>query len=468
MQARSRGGEVVDHLIDWLKKEPWHSRWLEFQSNTLEEVASHSGITIDQIRENTSDGIAAGILFGVLFERFMEVEFEDAPYNIVDSYLQRRGWKESKQGKLYIQQLRETPFSLYEVIDVVSGKSVTVRDLIRPLPAVEVIEVQGSQQISPLDHLMLKVLELDGQHYFSGSLLLMPSSVTTSLVEQIRLELQAKHVSLIPENYLKEAKAINGVLHTSGLKIMAEAIGHLISPDRQVVNAEGHSILLTEIRFPVNDRGQIIGILDGHPEFERADTEEDEQPFWNWLLLDSEESQKSVSLPERALVLKTDLFLSEGNMVSVRGNVELTPQNKLLCSLMSRERGDVLLPLLTSLLGDAVGTPVTTYQSLESMEANQRKAGSTLDISSEEAQEAMAEFLDNHYRGLLDTVIPALGGRTPQEASQTAEGKAEIVKWLRHLEVGQERDSNDGRPQYDFSWMWQALGVEHLKPTNAR
>jgi hypothetical protein len=136
---------------------------------------------------------------------------------------------------------------------------------------------------------------------------------------------------------------------------------------------------------------------------------------------------------------------------------------------MSKERGEVLLSLLTSLLGESIGRPVTTYQSLEKLPSKSGgKLATSLALPLEETWEILAEFLDQHYRSLLDTVIPILQGKTPQEAIKTEEGKAAVVKWLRYLEEGQDKASASDLPRYDFGWMWQTLGIEHLKHSTVR
>lgn len=469
MNICSMTKDSIDHVIEWLRKEPWSERWSKFQETILQEIAVRHNTTPEELTEVVSEGITSGTLFGVLFEHFMEIEFEDAPHNIVESYLQRRGWKESAYGKNYLQQLRETPFSLYEILDVNPGKSLTVRDMIRPLPPIEVTEIKGSQQVSIMNYLMLKVVELNGQFYFSGAILLIPASAVNALVEKVKNHLQTNTLSLIPENYPQEVKGINTGLHASIVDMLTEAFGVVLSPGPQVFNTEGHPILITEIRLPVYDTDRLIEILDNHPELERADTEDEEKPFWNWLLLQPEEARQQLQLPEGGVILKTDLLLPEGDIYSVRGNVELTSPDKLLCSLMSKERGDMLLSLLTSLLDESIGKPVITYQSLKKMTPKSSgKLATSVSLPVEETREMLADFLDQHYRSLLDTVIPAVQGTTPRKAAKTEEGKAAVAKWLRYLEEGQDRAAASDLPRYDFGWMWQALGVEHLKHSTVR
>ena len=468
MLACSLSKDVVDHVIDWLKKEPWAQRWSEFQDATLETIAARRGLTLDAIDESVSENSTEGILFGILFEHFLEIEFEASPHNIVAHYVQRRGWKEARAGKSYLQSLQETPFSLYKVVAVNPGHSMTVQDLIRPLPPVEVLEVKGSQHVMTLHYLMLKVLEIDGQFYCSGSIMMIPDHVIFPLMAQVKEDCKAEGLSLSANNYPEEANGIHSVLHRHGIDLLTEAIGYLVSPLPRVVNAEGDSILLTDIHIPVKDTERVIAVLEAHPEFERADIEVEENLFWNWIQLNSDKKSNNPRLLEDALLFKTDLLLADGRMASVRGNLELTSPKKLHCTLMSKERGEALLALLISLLGSAIGKPVMSHQALEKAMSQREQLADTsknsLQLSPEETQEIMQAFLEQHYKDLLDTVIPILEG-TPREIAKTKKGKIAVANWLRYLQEGQELSASSDLPRYDFNWMWETLGVTHLKHT---
>ncbi len=56
--------------------------------------------------------------------------------------------------------------------------------------------------------------------------------------------------------------------------------------------------------------------------------------------------------------------------------------------------------------------------------------------------------------------IPALGDRTPRQARRTKAGRQQLIEWLKYLENGETRRAaqKDEKP-YDFTWMWQELGL---------
>lgn len=81
------------------------------------------------------------------------------------------------------------------------------------------------------------------------------------------------------------------------------------------------------------------------------------------------------------------------------------------------------------------------------------------DLPPELAREVLAEFLDNHCHAILDQPVPVLGDKTPRQAVRSAAGRKKVVDWLKHLENGRARQPGTPMANYDFSWMWDALGL---------
>ena len=89
---------------------------------------------------------AAGMLSVFILEDFFTARFgEHGESNVIDDYLKRRGWRESVPVRRYLAALRDSTVSLYEVVDIVPGRYVTVRDLILGGETVRVEEKLGSQ-----------------------------------------------------------------------------------------------------------------------------------------------------------------------------------------------------------------------------------------------------------------------------------------------------------------------------------
>jgi len=76
------------------------------------------------------------------------------------------------------------------------------------------------------------------------------------------------------------------------------------------------------------------------------------------------------------------------------------------------------------------------------------------------AAEIVQTFYERHYRGWLDEPLPALDGRTPREAASLKSGRAKVIALLKDMENHSARERLEGRPAYDFGWMWGQLGLE--------
>jgi hypothetical protein len=76
-------------------------------------------------------------------------EFEPDGANIADNYLKRRGWKETPSSRAYIRALRKSVMSLYEVSEVIPGRSFRARDLIRGGDPIMVIEKSATHGVLP-------------------------------------------------------------------------------------------------------------------------------------------------------------------------------------------------------------------------------------------------------------------------------------------------------------------------------
>ena len=56
--------------------------------------------------------------------------------------------------------------------------------------------------------------------------------------------------------------------------------------------------------------------------------------------------------------------------------------------------------------------------------------------------------------------IPALGNKTPREASKTEEGRRELEDLIRVLEHTEKLKAGEGEPAYDVSWIRKELDME--------
>ena len=94
------------------------------------------------------------------------------------------------------------------------------------------------------------------------------------------------------------------------------------------------------------------------------------------------------------------------------------------------------------------------------MERRQAQAPKPPPVPPEIEAQLVGEMYERHYRTWPDQPLPALGGRTPREAARLASTRSTLIALLKQMETMNERQRRQGRPTYDFTWMWAELGLE--------
>jgi hypothetical protein len=154
------------------------------------------------------------------------------------------------------------------------------------------------------------------------------------------------------------------------------------------------------------------------------------------------------------------------NGAVVLGNVELKGRIVAL-SVSSGARAQRGSALLAAALRDLVAQPLTEIQTVEQMRAAppSRSDQPEAPIPIELQAEIVHDMLDRQYRALLSEPIPMLGDISPRAAARSARGRKALVVWLKHLENHSRHaeDRSDPMANYDFTWLWQELKIEHLR-----
>src|SRR3954453_1627551 len=110
-------------------------------------------------------------LRGWPFEDFLTRTCEPDERNIVDDYLKRRGWKESASNKRYMEALRGSVMSLYEVSGIVPGEAFLARDLVRGGEPVRVSERTATKSFVQWEQIGARIVEVGGTPILAGGLL---------------------------------------------------------------------------------------------------------------------------------------------------------------------------------------------------------------------------------------------------------------------------------------------------------
>lgn len=158
--------------------------------------------------------------------------------------------------------------------------------------------------------------------------------------------------------------------------------------------------------------------------------------------------------------------LSEGLDNTTLGHISIEG-NKMTVEVNSEAREEKIKQEVNHRLGNQATYKVTDIRSLESALADGASNSGSSGFDEEqkalqdspEVQEAVKGMLNKHWQGWLDSELPALGGKTPRQAVQTADGREAVQALLRDLE---SHDVNPAMPvsqQPYIDWARKELGL---------
>ena len=166
-------GKATKNLLDWTDSDEWVPRLMEVHMEHLEVIADVLDVDEPEVMEMLGDSV--NMLNPFILEDFFTARFgEDGELNVIDDYLERRGWRESDLARRYLEALRDSTPSLYEVVDVDPGKSLTLRDLLVPGEEMTVDEKLGSEAASPWDRLAARIVTVNEERVLTGAVSLSP------------------------------------------------------------------------------------------------------------------------------------------------------------------------------------------------------------------------------------------------------------------------------------------------------
>jgi hypothetical protein len=466
-----------DKAIAAIMKRSSREDWREQRETVVEEHLGPVCEGLDLTPLEISDLLgSAGFaqLMGCAFEDFLTCRFEPEQRNVIDDYLKRRGWKESVPGKRYLRALQQSIMSVYEVTDTAAGSHFWARDMIRGGEAIQVDDKLASENMVRWDRIAARLLPIGGKTYMSGGTLWLSFEDTRAIMEEIvehrrglkrsiarrarRRGIDRSALDSLPidDAILSEAAPL---FSQTWLATMLRRV--LGQPMPEVSNFDGEALVLSETRFPVADPakvGEVEVLLDGLSELSRNGPG---QPHWTW----------SVGLPTKRQPAGRRRRASpepvDRGERRILGTVHLR-DGVLLLQTNSVERADRGRELLTTTLGSMVRAPLTSMQTPEQVMADlpgeRSMEQAELPLSPSDTAAVIKQVLDRHYRETLKSPVPMLDGRTPKQAVRSKSGRQQVVEWLKYLEnQSVHRAEASGEPSYDFTWMWEALGIAELR-----
>jgi hypothetical protein len=466
MGKRSDTDKAIGNIMNWAERPEWSDEQAAVFDAHLAPVCDRVGISQEELGRELADQGYGGMLFGIMFEDFLSRRLPPDDKNIIDDYLARRGWRESVAGRGYLQRLRDSVLSLYEVIAVSPGHHCDLRDLVRGGKTIRVHEHMGTQNMVKWDRIAARVLGINGKHLFSGGILPFPQEAAQNLLKLLADSRKAfdKELSRLASEETAARITSSEDLDLLFLRDAApgftslwivHTLKSLHAPLPEMINQDGEALVFTETRLPfiAEHFEEIAQRLDAAPAWER---DSPDGHTWIWL----PDLNADGSKPQRGMSVET--FRDGQRLIS--GTLELMP-GALTLTTNSMERAERGKTALEVLLHGLVGPGLSKLQTPEQLMAERdlhhhddSARASTERIDPEVAAQVVHNMMDQHYRQCLDEPIPALDNKTPRQCARSKKGRENVIEWLKILENNeQRRAASQGQEPYDTGWMWDEL-----------
>ena len=157
---------VFEGLAKWMARGPW-------PDHLQDAIDDHVGAYCDLNDIDRFEDLAAkigghwmNVLTDMALNDFLGRETDDG--NVVDHYLKRRGWREKKIAKAYLEGIRDSSVSLYEVSDIRPGESFLARDLIVGGEPIRVSERTATKSLAPWEQVAMRIVDVRGHNVMAG------------------------------------------------------------------------------------------------------------------------------------------------------------------------------------------------------------------------------------------------------------------------------------------------------------
>lgn len=389
--------------------------------------------------------------FGVEWRRFTE-DFDDpaetlqlaVPWSLYHYRVQgqtvlewflaehRRELSPSERRWLAAQQAAW--LSVWEVIAVEPGKTVTLRDLLSHEERC-VCEASGSQTLVARDTLLGRVVDHEGVSLLCGvHPRPLPPYDAAEVVRRARGRLRRKRA--VPVERLRDEAFGRYLIQRWEEAVVEFDLRAEIPP--QLHNTDGDPLLLTTDHFAIEPaaRTEVERRLAGLEGVEAEDAEGNGSVYVFSTPSNRMHASWETTLIGRACLERAGLRVetnSRERADTLRARVEAACGG--LLRHRAREHVDPLSPPVQAAVSDVPPPPPPP-----------------------EAEQLLLDFKRRHYAQWLDQALPALGGRSPREAVRTAQGRDAVDVLLKDMENHEQRHS--GPDAFDFGVLRQKLGLE--------
>ena len=357
---------------------------------------------------------------------------------IVDWYIEDRGRYLSGTELGWLSAQQASWLSIWEVLAVTPGHSITLRDLLTSEERT-VQEVSGSKGVVSRDAILGRVVDHEGISVLGGiHPRPLPPVEAAEAVRRVRGRLRRKRA--IPVDRLQDEKV--GRYMIARWEDAVEDLDHRRSVPPRLQNTDGDDMLFTvdHLEFDPHVQKEVKKQLAALEGVEPPETDDPDQVY---------------------------VFTRPGNPMhrgwenTLIGRATIT-DGKLRLETNSIKRADALRERIEGQCGELLHHRARDHSDPLAQMDNpdrQRDLDSESDkLPPEEASRLILEMKKRHYAEWTDQPLPALGHKTPQEAVRTKAGREQVDLLLKDIENHEARLPAGQR--FDFSGLRGDLGLK--------
>ena len=355
-------------------------------------------------------------------------EAEDAG-TVVDLFLEEAAAGLTPPEREFLQRLSQASLRLYEVESVKPGEGAHLIDLWTST-RLFVIERTATDEIVAWDLIAARVApDGMGGNVFEGGLYLYPMESKDQVLRHFR-RLHRRHHRKHPLDDASTFFRKNGVVfHHLWLSLVA------FPEPPEIVTSDGDPLVFCRSVFESDEPEAVRELLQSQPQIRVTG---DGMLSWAEANGATEHEVGTWSIEGRRVVFETT----------------------------SQERATRGRAWLEAIVGSRVRYRATALETIEQTmnELRRRRPKYPAPLAAAELpveeDGAVRELYDRHYHDWMDRPVPALANRTPRTAARSRLWRGKVVELLKGFENMSARGALDGRPPYDFQWIWRELGLE--------
>ena len=426
-ESQQERSHAVPKALDWLGARHGKAMQSALLDDFFGGLSEDEYARLETFDDDLYDMVMINATEWLLAEGEIKLRGQYVP--IMECLLDRGGPTFSPVQRQWLEQMGTARLSLHEVVEVVPGERMRLRDLVFPeLDAVWVEEKTGSAEASRLDVMAARIMRVDDHYEVSGAVYGFHRHQSLELINELRDEVagldphdwQVRDItgSIIPDRWLQRLTAPR------------------IIPDIVDATTEEPLVFVTD-HYRVNDEAELESRLAS-----QEDLEGDRSEGW--------------------------VRLFRGTDGQLRASMNIDPGKKpdrIEVSYRTERYADEGRHWFESLVGSAATFIIRDFSDPKGLLSNpfpSKRAAPAQ--ASNIPPEVMTQVINDHMRSFYadwaDSPLPALDDQSPREAIETPEG-LEQVKFLLHTyehgEAAQAKQQN--RQAVSFDFLWDDLGI---------